>query len=166
MSEQDFGAAREGPRSDQKREYVREPGEVRTRQFKGLQNMDHFNVPEAILRQYPHLSFQWNNREVFGQPDQRQTQFEHQQGWREVPHSMLPGLYAPIGAPGSVHVKEMVLVERPKHLTDEAREEELARARQNMLINQRNAANMVTPLGPATKPEFNSTTVPLEIPSE
>lgn len=140
-------------------------GGDRVRSLKGAHNVDPFMVPAAILAKYPHLSFQWANYEVAGRPDHQQRQFEQAQGWRAVPHSMMPGVFAPAGAPGVVIVKDMVLMERPAHLTNEARMEEIARARHNVLVNERQAAATPEGTAPRLRPEFRSTTVSLgEIP--
>lgn len=142
---------RQGPRSDQQREFLRADEGDRVRMLRGAQSIDPFALPPELLAKYPGMSFQWNAYEVFGRPDHRQRQFEEMQGWRAVPYSMFPGYFAPIGTPGFIVVKDMVLMERPQNLTDEARREEIARANQNLRINQRMAAEP-TVLGPKFNP--------------
>src|SRR5262245_66433456 len=115
---------REGPRSTDERVYLRRDEGDRVRSLKGVQSIDPFHIPSELLARHPNLSFQWNNYEVLGKPDHRQAHFEQSQGWRACPHSMFPGYYAPIGEPGYIIVKDMILMERPAHLTKEARQEE------------------------------------------
>lgn len=165
-----LGAAREGPRTDQPREYLRADQGDRVRQLKGPHSINPFDISDNLLARYPDLSFQWNAYEIAGRPDQRQKQFEEMQGWRACPHSMFPGYFAPVGEPGYIIVKDMILMERPADLTKEARQEEIARAMQNQMVNQRRAAQ---PSDGSTAPRFNpngefvrSKTVPLEVPGD
>lgn len=163
--------ARQGPRDEHApREYLRAEEGDRVRQMKGTQSINPFDISPELLAKYPDLSFQWNNYEVFGRPDNRQVQYEQMQGWRACPHSMFPGYFAPVGEPGYIIVKDEILMERPKHLTNEARQEEIGRAMQNQMVNQRKAAQ---PSDGTTAPRFNpngqfvtSRVVPLEVPGD
>jgi hypothetical protein len=157
---------RPGPRSDQERSYLRRDEGERVRSLRGNYSADPFDIPKEWLDRYPNLSFEWKNYEIFGKPDHQQRNFEERQGWRACPYSMFPGLYAPVGEPGLIIVKDMILMERPAHLTQEARQEEIDRARYNQRANQQRAAATPPGQAPRLSPQFGSQVVPLEIPDE
>jgi len=158
---------RPGPRDEYDRQYLRRDEGDRVRQLKGNQSINPFDIPEELTAKYPGLSFQWNNYEIFGRPaDSREVSFQQRQGWRACPHSMFPGYYAPVGEPGFITTQGMILMERPKHLTEEARREEVDRALYNARANQQRAAETPPGQAPRLRPQFSSQTVSLEIPDD
>ncbi len=78
--------------------------------------------------------YQWNavtsygNKEIF----QSVNNEMYQNGWRPVPAPRHDGFYMPRGHQGEIVVRGQVLMERPKQLCDEARDEAEDRARQQM----------------------------------
>lgn len=120
-------AARSGSaRSGTVRPDVTKP--VRRRQFSGDEMPDEFYIaPEEIP---PDASYQWNNHSVSGQPiSAAYTTFMARQGWEPVPTSRHPHMM-PEGTQGSapIIVGGQILVERPKELTREARQESYDKA--------------------------------------
>lgn len=159
--------ARHGPRTDHDRRYLRPEDGDRVRALRGNHAVNPFDISPELLGMYPDISFEWKNYEVFGKPaDDADVAFEQRQGWRAVPHSMFPGVYAPVGEPGYIKVKDQILMERPKHLTLEARQEEIDRAKSNQRANQQRAAETPPGTAPRLSPQFSSQVVPLEIPDE
>ena len=156
---------RAGPREFDMRPYVRPDDSDRVRMRNGNEAINPFKIPQWVYDRYPDLSFEWKAYEVMGQPNQAENQMIHDQGWRPVPHQMVPGVYAEPGTPGPVIVRDMILVERPAHLTKQAREEEIGRARSNVMINRENAAISQDPRYPRTKPVFSEEGI-VEIPND
>ena len=78
-------------------------------------------------------TYQWIESQVIGQ-QQRNSHF-YQNGWRAVPSSRHDGLWMAPGYTGAIEQEGLTLVERPKVLTEDARKEELDRAK-NLLRTQ------------------------------
>lgn len=159
--------SREGPREhDAIRDYQRPEEGERVRSRKGNQAVDPFYVPPELQARYPDLSFNWKNHEVYGKIDQADRRMIQDQGWRACPHSMFPGYFAPEGSPGPIIIQDMVLMERPMHLTVEARNEEIGRAYQNEAAHRQRASQAPAGQAPRMPMSMRSQTVSLEIPEE
>lgn len=78
-------------------------------------------------------TYQWIESQVIGQ-QQKNSHF-YQNGWRPVLSSRHDGLWMAPGYKGAIEQEGLTLVERPKVLTEDARAEELGRAR-NLLRTQ------------------------------
>lgn len=72
-------------------------------------------------------TYQWITSQVIGK-SQKISHFM-QNGWTPVPASRHPGLFMPLDYEGAIEQEGLMLVERPKVLTDDARREEMDRAR-------------------------------------
>ena len=145
---------RHSPRTDIRPEPVREPmraatrggtvargrnGEILTRKRSG--STDPFHIDAKIIPDG--WEYQWNAVTIIGNGevlmDQNLRMAEN--GWRPVPADRHPGQFMPAGHAGSILRGGQRLDERPKILSDEARAEDLAAARQ--LISDRNDALML-----------------------
>jgi len=74
-------------------------------------------------------SYEWKRRTVLGQEDPGYNVAIARAGWEPVPASRHPA-YMPAGSSGAViERKGMVLMERPKEITDDARNRDLRRAK-------------------------------------
>jgi hypothetical protein len=108
--------------------------------------------------------FEWKAYETYGKQDYSRLRAYHDQGWRNVPHSMFPDRFAPAGTEGPVIVNDMVLMERPMRLTVQAREEDYARATRAMRVNRMKMAEAPEGQAPRTTPELRTSREAIEIP--
>jgi hypothetical protein len=105
-------------------------GEILTRSRK--EGIDPFDVPLKFIPRG--WEYQWNavssygNKEIFQSVNNEMLQ----NGWRPVPAQRHDGHYMPRGHAGDIVVRGQMLMERPKALCDEARDEHENRARQQM----------------------------------
>lgn len=99
---------------------------VRQRKYKGgLGNKNKFDI---AMEDIPNdMSYQWNNSTVYGKEDHSYNSDMAAQGWEPVHSSRHPHLVPP-GYDGPIILDGMVLVERPKELTQEAIREDRMRA--------------------------------------
>jgi hypothetical protein len=127
--------ARQATRQEQPRDLAREPardgvvvqgrdGEVLSRKNKDVG--DPFYVDPRIIPKG--WDYQWNTYTVHGQIAVDEQVNMHANGWRAVPASRHPGLYVPVGEQGAIIKKGLRLEERPKAMSEEARQEEYAKA--------------------------------------
>lgn len=81
-------------------------------------------------------TYEWKRKEVMGKEDHTyQTQLLRK-GWEPVPAERHPEMMPAGMKDGSIERKGLVLMERPKEITDEAREIERRRARQQVRIKE------------------------------
>ncbi len=109
-------------------------GETLTR--KRTQSSDQFFIPDEVVPQG--WSYQWNCLEVAGQPQVGQRMAMAENGWRPVPAGRHPGRFMPNGTANDAPIirDSLILEERPIELTMEARAEEAAKARRQVLDQQ------------------------------
>jgi hypothetical protein len=111
--------------------------------------------------------YQWKLRSVMGQDDIDRIRQHELNGWEPVPLSRHPELM-PKGWKGeTIEVGGLVLMERPKMFTDEARQEEARAAREAVLTRE---AQMKEgrggDLGPRQVNRFNKSRAPIDVPNE
>jgi len=109
--------------------------------------------------------YQWKLKSVMGQDDVDRIRQVELSGWEPVPLSRHPELM-PRGWKGeTIEVGGLVLMERPKMFTDEAREEERRAAREAVLMKE---AQMKEgrggDLGPRQVNRFSKTRAPMDVP--
>lgn len=103
---------------------------------------DIFAIPDALIP--PGWSYQWCAIEVIGNKEllMDQNLMMAENGWRPVPASRYPGRFMPAGYEGNIVRGGQMLMERPAALTEEAKQEDIANARQ--LISDRNESLKLT----------------------
>lgn len=129
--------AREPVRSSAPRaaagEILGRDGEVLTRKRSGTS--DPFHIDPAMIE--PGWEMQWIAHSVIGNAEVVQDQHLGmlENGWRPVPAKRFPGRFMPAGTSPEAHIVRggQGLYERPKALCDEARAEDYAIARQQMI---------------------------------
>lgn len=94
-------------------------------------------------------SYEWKSISVKGRPSDSHQVNLRENGWRPVPAGRHPELL-PDGYKGSAIIKdEMMLMERPSYLTDEAKQEDYDLAREQVLIKEQALSD--TPSGTFTR---------------
>lgn len=80
-------------------------------------------------------TYQWNTVHIYNNPEVvlRIQNRMYANGWRPVPAERYPGRWTPLGHKGDIVVEGMRLEERPAILTQEAREQDQRKARQQMI---------------------------------
>lgn len=108
-------------------------GEVLTR--RRTQSGDALHIPNEIIPEG--WDYQWNNYTVFNEPATASRIAMAENGWRPVPAGRHPGMFMPkdYAQDGPIIRDGMILEERPMELSNEARAEELAKAR-NLVKDQ------------------------------
>lgn len=93
-----------------------------------------FDLPEEFVEQTRAEGYdlEWKTEMVQGQDKITYQAKLQANGWRPVPASRLPGMYAHEGDEGPVRYDGMILMERPMSLTIEAREDEAHKAREQV----------------------------------
>jgi hypothetical protein len=89
----------------------------------------------------PGWRYQWNTFVVLGQLQHNVVQAMAENGWRPVPIERHPGVFGPLGATGDIIRDESRLEERPVELDDEAKAEEVQRAKEQV-SNQNQALKL------------------------
>jgi hypothetical protein len=141
------GATRRGARSGAARDPARSParaagvvlgrnGEELSR--KRTSTKDIFDVPQNLIPDG--WEYQWCAVTVTGNSEilMDQNLMMAENGWRPVPADRHQGRFMPVGHTGSIIRGGQMLMERPKQLCEEARNEDVRNAKQ--LISDRNDA--------------------------
>lgn len=116
---------------DEVRDPPRTPQAVahgRSRKRKG--NIDPYYIDPRIIPQ--DWTYEWKTKSVYGEIKTSHMVGLMENGWTAVPSERHEGLFMPPGYRGDIERDGLVLMERPKELTEEARYEEVAAARQNV----------------------------------
>jgi hypothetical protein len=123
-----------GPMRDQHsgRVVIMRNGKAYTR--RSVATGDKFHIDDADIPDG--MSYQWVATHVAGAEQRNSIASFSQNGWESVPLSRYPGRYAEPDAKGAIVMDGLMLVERPIELTEEARGEEIAAAKN--LIRTRN----------------------------
>ena len=90
---------------------------------------DPYDVPQHLIPKG--WTYQWNTVTVYNDTNitRRMTNQMYNNGWRPVPAERHDGIFMPIGAKGEILLDGLRLEERPKHMSDEARAEDVAVAK-------------------------------------
>jgi hypothetical protein len=103
------------------------------------------NVPEHLKEDG--WTYQWNRCECFGKPDPQEINRMMNNGWRYVkPDSKLGRIYGVTGA-DFIEIGGLVLMERPKSLTDEAIEEDMEKTGRQYAELMSKSSDLVVPDG-------------------
>lgn len=130
---------------------------VRTRRRKLLQNEDQFYLPvdeipdthKAMLDGELVVSYEWKRYSNMGQEDPFYIASLREQGWEPVPPSRHPNWVPPGYAEPHIIKGGLMLMERPVHLSIEARKEEKSLAKRQ--VREAEARLGMTPKGEMTR---------------
>lgn len=122
------------------REETRTP--IRERKRKGGSMADDFAIDAELIPDG--MSWEWKRHTVHGQTDYGYEVGLREQGWEPVDSGRL-SQFMPEGHKGAIIRKGMMLMERPKELTEEARREDLYNARAQVQVQKQKA--LETPAG-------------------
>lgn len=113
------------------------------------------------------FDYQWKLKSVMNQDDIDRIRQNELNGWEAVPLSRHPELM-PRGWRGqTIEVGGLVLMERPKIFTDEAREEERRAARDAVITKeQQMREGRAGDLGRREVNRFSKTRAPIDVPTE
>lgn len=109
----------------------------RVRKRKGGTSIDKFAIPPEMQAFFDSqgLTVEWKRETTIGANDPSYDVLMREQGWLPVDGEQFPDYVAP-GHKGAIRRDGMVLMERPKELTEEAKAEELASARNAVAIKE------------------------------
>ena len=121
-------------RGDMRSESPRERAARRAAEIKGHvgtleENTDEFYIPAELVPEG--WTYEWKRKTVLGMEDPAHSVQLALQGWENVPADRHPAMM-PTGIHQNIERKGMVLMERPKVITDEVREIEYRKARQQV----------------------------------
>lgn len=128
------------------REETRTP--IRERKRKGGSMADDFAIDKSLIPDG--MSWEWKRHTIHGQEDFGYQVGLREQGWEPVDSGRL-SQFMPPGHKGGIIRKGMMLMERPKELTDEARREDLYNARAQVQVQKQRA--LETPAGTLPRDE-------------
>ena len=113
------------------------------------------------------FDYQWKLKSVMNQDDIDRIRQNELNGWEAVPLSRHPELM-PRGWRGqTIEVGGLVLMERPKIFTDEAREEERRAARDAVITKEQQMREVrAGDLGRREVNRFSKTRAPIDVPTE
>jgi hypothetical protein len=133
-----------------------------------LDSTDRFAFDTSIIPDG--WSYEWKRKSIYNQEDPAYQIRLADGGWTPVPASRHPNLM-PVGNYATIERDGMVLMERPKELTDEAKDIELRRARNQ--VRAKEAQLSATPDGtlsrdadPRTRPSVRKSYEAMPIPKE
>ena len=133
---------REPIRENGKKEVIGRDGKVLSR--KRGTNVDRFYVPSHLIPDG--WSYEWKSQTVLGKENVAHMMHMAENGWTPVDSSRHPGFFMPGNYTGPITRDDMILMERPSELTNEARQEDIDAA--NALINyQRQQLGQQLPRG-------------------
>lgn len=118
---------------------------------------DKFYVPEELKK--PELSYEWKRETTMGQRDTEHQVDLASNHWRAVPATDMPGMM-PADHTGTINRGGMVLMSRPKYLTEEATQEILDMANERIYTNSRRLGQSAPDQLPRTAPKVNRDYVP------
>jgi len=115
-------------------------------------------------------SYEWKRRLTVGQEDPAYQVQLARMGWEPVPASRHPNMMPLDGSYQTIERKGMILMERPSEITDEAKEIDLSRARQQVSAKKQQLGQ--APDGQFTrdhaqiKPKVSNTYEPMPVPKD
>jgi hypothetical protein len=115
--------------------------------------VDQFHIPAHLPP--PGWSWEWKEHTVVGEIRHGVQAFQAQVGWEPVMCESYPGVFAPVDVKGPVIRGGLMLKERPAVLTQEAKMDELNKARQKVGQATRQYSRLNT--DGATTAEFDQT---------
>lgn len=114
-------------RPEPAREEIRADGERVMRRRRRTE--DKFYIDPKVIP--TNTSYEWKRTKCFGQPDSDHQVDLRENGWKPVPAHRHPSMM-PDGHTGAIEKNGQMLMERPKYLTQEARQEDYDIAREQV----------------------------------
>jgi hypothetical protein len=142
--------------------------EIRAHRSGDIESTDRFGIDPSIIPNG--WSYEWKRKSILNQEDPAYSVKLMEAGWEPVPASRHPG-YMPKGNFNTIERDGMILMERPKDLTDEARDVELKRARNQVRAKEEQLGS--TPAGTLprdsdtrTRPQVKKSYEAMPVPKE
>lgn len=95
---------------------------------------DEFYIPASYVPDG--WTYEWKRRTIFNQEDPAYTVQLAQEGWEPVPAGRHPEMMPTNWDKDTIERKGMILMERPREISEEIRQIELRRARQQVRIKE------------------------------
>ena len=161
---------REDPVATSRAEMDAAPAPRLQRRRKSTENP--FDLDDGILADAKArgVTLEWKRYSCFNRPDTRHMVALRDNHWSPVPAKMYPDMMPPDQQGGNIEHDGMILMERPAYLTEEARQEDYANAREAVQIKEAQMGH--TPDGtltrnhPTAKPRISKSYAPLTVPKE
>lgn len=112
-----------------------------------LDEMDRFTIDQSVVPEG--WSYEWKRKTLLGKEDPAYQVELARGGWEPVPANRHPETMPTGGSFNTIERDGMILMERPKELTDEARDVELRRARNQVRAKEQQLNS--TPEGTMTR---------------
>ena len=159
---------RQAPRHNLREESSLERAKRRAAELKGsLTSMDdtpdEFAIPAHIIPEG--WSYEWKRKSVFGQEDSSYMMSQEARGWEPVPASRHRSMM-PEGHYNTIERKGMILMERPKEITDEAKRQDRMRARDAVKSREQQLAEAQAGQFARNKPTISKGYEPMAMPEE
>jgi hypothetical protein len=157
------------PEMDSSKERAKKrAAEIRAHRSGDIETTDRFGIDPSIVPDG--WTYEWKRKSIMNQEDPAYTIRLAEGGWEPVPASRHPG-YMPKGNHATIERDGMVLMERPKELTDESRDVELRRARNQVRAKEEQLGS--TPAGTLprdsdsrTRPQVKKSYEAMPVPKE
>jgi len=124
---------------------------------------DEFAIPPHIVPEG--WTYEWKRKTVFGQEDSSYMMSQEARGWEPVPASRHRNLM-PEGHYNTIERKGMILMERPKEITDEAKRQDRARALNQVKNREQQLAEAQAGEFARNKPTISKGYEPMAMPEE
>lgn len=134
-------------------------------------DVDKFDIPDEVIKRFAEAgwSIEWKRHSVFNQEDPSYQVALAENQWQPVTTDEIKGLM-PAGHSGAIIRDGLMVMKRPSYLTQEAREEDSAAARN--LIRAKEEQLGQTPSGtmtrdhPAARPSVGKSFEPIVVPTD
>lgn len=137
--------------------------EIRGNMPEGGETRDKFWAPPPP----PGFDYQWKMRTVMGEEFYSYQVELARNGWEPVPLSRHPELMPSNWTGETIEVEGLVLMERPKVFTDEAREQDARAAREAVLTKEMQLRDgRSSDLGPREVQRFSKSRSPIAVPGD
>lgn len=149
-------------------EQSRARAEARIREIRGNPDLQGLERDKYYAPPPPDgFDYQWKLRSVMGQDDNDRIRQVEASGWEPVPLQRHPELMPKGYAGNTIEVGGLVLMERPKFFTDEARAEEKRLAREAVLMKEQQMRDgRAGDLGARQVNRFSKTHASIDVPNE
>ena len=124
---------------------------------------DEFAIPANLIPEG--WTYEWKRKSVFGQEDSSYMMSQEARGWEPVPASRHRNLM-PEGHYNTIERKGMILMERPREITDEAKRMDRVRAMNQVKSREQQLADAQFGNFDRSKPTISKGYEPMAMPEE